>query len=257
MKIRTPEDITPEQAPHLEGREIIVHPAGLAKRSAAQKWGVRPLPKRFRRIKRELLITGTGRSGTTHLSHLMKHYEIPVEHEAVGRAGTSSHYFHTDSDWYPMQPWDRRGRKIHVGERLSDFEFKRVVLVVRAPLPCIGSMMGIFQVIDHEFLIDNGMMPTGRLSKLERCMWNYYAVNTKILAQKPDAVFHLEDLKRNWKKIAPLLGIGNPGAYPEDVGGHNRSSGFRRRVELTWEDLEKTNAALTSDIKKLARKLKY
>lgn len=235
----------------LKGRRIYVYEKRIALKTKAEKWGVAKLRGRPKNV--PLLISGTGRSGTTSMSVALMKSGIDVRHEQVGSAGTSTHFFHSDSDWYPFFPWNKGAA--HIGERKSDFVFEAQVHVVRDPLRCIGSMMTMFAGLDLEFLQDTGLIPmeVGMRPKLHWCMHTYYAVN-KAYQETADAVCKIEDTEKTWKCITKVLGssISWPGIAPQ-----RRGTGYKTPKKLSYRDLENEDRILTRNISSMARKYGY
>jgi len=162
----------------MKERKITVYPkTTYSLRSTCEKWGVK---KSRGHEKRLLLITGSGRSGTTYAAKTMQAVGLDIPHEKVGAHGTSSLFFLVDSDWYPMLPW-YPGRN-HVGERRSDFEFEYVVQIVRHPLKTIPSIGKIFNGLNYELFEEQGVIPKGIKNKMLRCAYMYYELN--MLAEK-------------------------------------------------------------------------
>lgn len=79
-----------------------------------------------------LLITGTGRSGTHYISHLMCAMGFDFPHERIGKDGTAS-WKHIVSGTFVNRKGDRRT------EICSD-GFVRILHVVRHPMKAISSM---------------------------------------------------------------------------------------------------------------------
>lgn len=231
-------------------RNINKYPLRATTGTTAEKWGV---AKRSKREKRLILISGTGRSGSKTMALWFKKNKIDVLHELTGEHGASTHFFHSDSKWYPMFPW-YNGRA-HVGERLSDYEFEYHYHIVRNPLTSIPSIAKIFGSIDFEFLEDLSMMPIGVKNKIEKCMWAYFAINKKYEEQtSAKRRVKLEELF----KIVPIIekdtGID---LVLDNMPHSNRGSGYRRSMPITSDDLKAVNFNLYSDIKRMAKRYGY
>src|SRR5210317_297718 len=130
--------------PYLKGRKIKLFEKDRAgRRSRALKHGVNKTAGK--KIRKNLLVIGSGRCGTTWLSQTLQAAGFDVKHECVGDHGTVSLFFQVDADWYPFVPWVAKepGRVAHVGERRSDFVFDHVVHLVRHPLEVAASMQSI------------------------------------------------------------------------------------------------------------------
>lgn len=79
-----------------------------------------------------LLITGTGRSGTHYLSHLMCAMGLDFPHERVGKHGTAS-WKHIVTGTFINRKGDRQTEICSEG-------FERILHVVRHPMKVISSM---------------------------------------------------------------------------------------------------------------------
>lgn len=80
------------------------------------------------KIKKELLITGCGRSGTKYISFVLRRIGLHVNHEHIGRDGIASWLMAVDSDRTPWGP----GR--------ANYCFQHVFHQVRDPLRAIPSI---------------------------------------------------------------------------------------------------------------------
>ena len=220
-----------------------------AKNSKAEKWGVKPRKKVENKF---LLIQGTGRSGTKFSSNLFKKIGLDIGHEKVGEHGTSTHFFHSDSDWYPYFPWMKGCA--HVGERLSDYYFEHSSHIVRNPLITIPSIQDIFGGIDFEFLEDNDMLEQGIKTKRLLCMHVYYNINKK-LEDQTDYVFQLEKYRESWPVLQTILGLEDV-PMPE-LPPANKGTGYRKSEATTWDELSSLDPILTKNLKKMSRRYGY
>ncbi len=224
-------------------------------RGSAECWGVRKLkgPK----IKKKLLVLGSGRSGTTFTAKALRVAAgLDVKHEKVGEHGTVSHYFVVDSDWYPMAPWKgwvEKG-KMHVGERRSDFDFEHVVHIVRDPCKVIPSMTKIFDSVTWYFYVYNGLVPAGIKNPVLRAMHLWLNHNRKA-AEQAHFSFQLERYQHAWPVLMDLLGIDAP--YPAHLKPSNRSSGFKKAEPLSYKELAAVDKKLAAEIRELAYSFGY
>ena len=221
-------------------------------RSKCEKMGVKK--RRGKPLKRLLLITGSGRSGTTYAAKTMQAIGLDVQHELTGADGTSSLFFLVDSEWYPALPW-YPGRN-HVGERRSDYEFQYVLHVVRHPLKTIPSIGKIFNGLNYELFEEQGVIPIGIKNKMLRCAWMYYGLN--LLAEKQATMrVQLERYEHSWPAIMRMLGMSRGTLFPRHVKPANRGTGFRASVPVTWEDLDALDPELAMNIRKMTRRYGY
>lgn len=234
-------------------RPIRVYQKNDGLRSSEEKWGVPKL--RSKRIKKKLLVLGSGRSGTMFTAKALTTVGINVLHEKVGEHGTVSHYFVTDSEWYPMAPWQERAGKKHVGERRSDFDFEHVVHIIRDPRKSIPSMTKIFGSVTWQFYIDNGIIPDGIKNPMLRAMYFWLAHNQRSVEQA-NLTFPLEGYEKNWPKFMEL--IGHKGVeYPAHLRPMNKTSGFKKYEPLTFEEMVAIDKNLGIAIRHFARGFGY
>lgn len=207
--------------------------AGL--RSAAEKHGVRATAKK---IHRHLLVTGTGRCGTTWLSRTLLATGLDVPHEHMGKHGTVSMYFQVDSPWYPFIPWAKPLEKIaHVGERRSDFNFNHVVHLVRHPLKVAASMRSIIGELTYEWAEFNNLLPVP---------WNYKPVivrnllywlaSTENCERQADQTIVLDNFSSmDWDEMLRHAGL--PRVEMPEIPPANKSSGFKKHEPPTWRQV--------------------
>lgn len=237
----------------VNGREIIVFPKeSHIMRSSEEKWGVRR--SKGARVKKRLLVLGSGRSGTMFTAKAMQTVGINVLHEKVGEHGTVSHYFVTDSDWYPMAPWQEKQLKKHVGERRSDFEFERTLHIVRDPRKSIPSMTKIFGSVTWQFYVDNGIIPDIRKNSMLRAM-HYWLAHNKLSEKQADLTFNLERYQQAWPAIMELLGENE--AYPAHLKPMNKTGGFRAYEPITFDQMIELDKDVGKQIRHLAKKYGY
>lgn len=94
-------------------------------------------------IKRQLLIIGTGRSGTLYTSRVFRAAGLDLQHERMGVFGCVSMYFVpfvTDCSIVN----DGQKQPIHDGEHRTDYEFAHIWHQVRDPLKTIDSLAKSF-----------------------------------------------------------------------------------------------------------------
>jgi hypothetical protein len=233
-------------------RAIKVYPkeAHLMK-STEEKWGVPKL--KGQRIKKKLLVLGTGRCGTMFTGRAMRTAGVNILHEKVGQDGTVSHYFVTDSDWYPMAPWQKKANKKHVGERRDDFDFEHIFHIVRNPMKAIPSMVKIFGSVTWDFYVQNGLLPEG-LHGLHRAAYLWLSHNMAAEAQA-HRTFQLERYREAWPMLMEELG--SDAAFPGHIKPMNKTGGFRAYEPIKLADLTAIDATLARNIAKLARHYGY
>lgn len=235
-----------------DSRKIIVFPKELHLRSTEEKWGVRK--RTSARIRKKLLVLGTGRCGTMFTAHAMRVAGVKLLHEKVGEDGTVSHYFVTDSDWYPMAPWQKKEQKKHVGERRDDFVFNNIFHIVRNPLRVIPSMTKIFGSVTWCFYEENGLIPTGIKDPILRAMHLWLNHNTEAMKQAT-ITFQVEKYEQVWPTLMKKLGMDVP--YPKHLKPMNKTGGFKAYVPLTVDDMIQRDPKLAAEIVQLAGTFGY
>lgn len=238
----------------LDGRQVFQFEKPAHIRGSANMYGVSK--RRGKKIKKRLLVLGSGRSGTTFTAKALQVAGVNVTHEKVGQDGTVSHYFVVDSDWYPMAPWKGwvEKEKMHVGERRSDFEFENVVHIVRDPRKVIPSMTKIFDSVTWEFYVRNGFIPEGLKKPVLRAMHLWLNHNTAA-AEQADLTFQLERYQHAWPALMELIGENVP--YPQYLKPSNKTSGFKKYEPLAWHQLLDIDRDLGRQIKTLANRYGY
>jgi len=189
------------------------------------------------------LILGTGRSGSTFLTHVFRQWGLDLGHEQVGELGTSSHFFHEDHHWYPYFPWE--DGKAHVGERLNDYIFRNKLHVIRDPLKCIPSIEKVLTSINWEFAEETGVIPALKMSKRERVMMYWLHLNRKMEAIC-DRTIRLEDIDVDLIEYLDDVGI-NHGVWP-DLPPKNKGTGFKKSDPITFDDLYEVDPTLAQEL---------
>jgi hypothetical protein len=226
---------------HLKQRQILWYPKKYVhKKMDEEKWGVFPLPTHKQgKVKRHVLVTGTGRSGTTYFSDLLTLLGLDVGHQRNGKDGCSGAEFSVDHDWYPWFPVYGGGDCANVGERRSDYTYKHVLHIVRHPLWCIPSLMRNYPAINPEFWADYGVMDPVVMdqSSTIRNAAMYYGIN-KAIDDSGQAEYRcqLEEIHNHWSTLTDILELGkvpDPG-----LGATNKATGWGQYEPLTWSELE-------------------
>lgn len=240
-KVETPlSQIRRRHYSDLKQREIYWRPKTYThKLMDEEKWGVARLPAEAPRVKRLVLYTGTGRSGTTWFGEAMKLIGLDVRHQANGEHGCSGAEFAIDADWYPWFPVYGGGDCANVGERRSDYDYAHVFHGVRHPLWAIPSLQKNYAAINAEFWVDAGVLgshvmdATGVVRNAEM----YYYINRAIDESKQaEYRFQIERVEQEWPRLMEMLGLeGTP--WP-NLGRVNKAVGWGQYEPLTWTGLE-------------------
>ncbi len=237
-----------------------IHPSSQPGEKSLPRWGVTKVKSK---TKRKVLITGTGRCGTDYISRLFVENGYDVPHERVGEYGSSSHWFITDSDWYPVLTFTP-GLKAHVGQRKDDFIFEKTIHLIREPLVTIKSITNIFRSDDYEFLEANNIVPPGinlkSKKRFYRGMLIYYYVNKFIRDTYPESLLvHIEKIETEINSISEFLNI--PKLNITSLKATNTSKrilGFRlSKDEVTFATLKAIDYSLAEKIWHLSKSLGY
>ena len=226
-----------------------------------EKWGVRPVKTV---LSKHLLVTGTGRCGTHFMSKALSKAGLDIPHERVGEHGTSSHFFATDSDWYPMFTHDD-DIKAHIGERKSDYRFRHIIHMVRDPLKCIHSINAVFRKPTYDFFVDNKIIPNSydpfeKRGKYWKAMLVYYFVNKYIEGKHKKAIrVRLEDISKVWSSL--MIDIDFPELplivdKPSNTGGSVMPF-FNTQKPITIEKLFETDYEIAEKVFELAVRYGY
>lgn len=211
------------------------------------------------KIKRELLVTGNMRTGTTWLTHALQCIGMDVMHECLGSDGSVSWPFALDWHWYCERPNNApKNRTHHIGEgRRSDYSFKHVVHLVRDPIKTIGSMVSIMPTIEQNWLAEQGIIDMEARPKLLRMMQAWHAINARVEAQT-DFRIKLERMQpdddRDWRRLMKLLDRRDP--LPT-LPPKNTSRGIFKAKTITWDDLLDTDQRLAGAIMKMGKRYGY
>lgn len=259
MKMEDRELVIPTNLPHLGGRKLNWYdlPNEALARSRAQIVGVAKSQRR-EPFERQIRVVGTGRCGSTWLSRALVAAGFDIPHECVGEHGTVSQFFHTDHFWYPFIPWatNHPGRKAHVGERLSDFTFRRTVHLVRHPLETEASMRSIYPQLFFYWLQDIGLLgvPYDHKPAFMRNLYAWECV-VELCERISHNTFTLpyvttEDGWATFLKFARLKTTPMPEVKPT-----NKSSGFKKHEPVDWKEVDKHDPDLCARLRGWAKKL--
>ena len=203
-------------------------------------------------IHRKILVTGSGRSGTTTMTSYLRDLDYNVDHENMGPDGTVSCYFFTDHTWYP------KGAQVdsHVDDgHLSLYTFDTIIHLVRDPLKQIRSQATLYSKNHKIWLDEIGLVPLELRPNLLHAAKHWLELNRTVekLTRKR---IRIEELytDEGWRKMSRWLG--NAGDQPKRRH-MNKATGYHKREPITWKDLETLDAGLTEQIKKLAGKYGY
>lgn len=245
----------------IKGRQIHWYPKMYVHKAMdEEKWGVDPMPKAKQgSVKRHVLVTGTGRSGTTYFSDLLTLLGLDVGHQRNGKDGCSGAEFSVDHYWYPWFPVYGGGDCANVGERRSDYDYAHVLHIVRHPLWCIPSLMRNYPAINPEFWADNGTMDPKAMdaSSIYRNAAMYYGINEVIHESgQAEYVCQLEKIHEHWDTLMDILDMhGTPDPVLPPT---NKAVGWGQYEPLTWNELENSvGSVLANSIRAQAKRYGY
>lgn len=209
-----------------------------------------------KRLRKKVLVTGCGRSGTKSVCRILNDYGLDVGHEHMRTDGTVSCMFFIDSDWYPDHPWAApKGLIAHQKERKSQFRFDVTLHQVRHPLKVISSVAAGYDRQHQDWLVYNGVIPEGVRPKLKRAMYIWLEVN-KRCEKISKFRYKVEDITtpKVWKVISSMLDID---ARPPKETIMNKGHGYTKGRVLRWEDIEEVDYDLSKKIRERANSYGY
>jgi hypothetical protein len=174
----------------------------------------------------KLIIIGCGRSGTTYIAKIFQSIGLDIKHEKMGVNGTSDWHLTTGS-------LDGKATILHQ---------------VRHPLKAIASM---FTAPLSTWKSINKYIPLTLKNILVDGMRYWYFWNL-IAESKACYTYRIENLKNEWDKLCGLIGIDEI-----SYGSVSVSTNSRMHGSITWEDMEKADAMLSTMIRRLSVKYGY
>lgn len=219
------------------------------------------------RQRRLLLINACARSGTKYIHKVWQSTQLDIGHEYVGRDGSVTHFFAVDAETHPVFPWESpKGRKAHVGEQRSDFEFDHIWHQVRHPLKCITSNSLVIPRNEWEWLaphigIDPKHPDTRFLSMVYWLKWN------QLCEAASHWTYRIEDIEQLWPHMRQLLKL-EAAPFPSNVSKTlNRPKRWAKPFvdreavksapDLTWSQLDEVDILVAGHIRELARHYGY
>lgn len=214
--------------------------------------------------KKRVVIIGTGRSGTSYTSKLLREIGIDVGHEALGKDGMSSWYLTTDFEAFDGLDWTEiESEPYLVGQQ------------IRHPLKTIPSLM-TFNKRSQDFIRRSGVHDVKPNSRFHEAMLHWYHWN-RMAFDRADFHWTLEGLN---PEILPILKEAGHAVDSDDLGqGMDQLSAtvnssktrvlslkraintspmvYLRRVrqayfpmKLEWKDLRAVDRQLADDIER-------
>lgn len=196
-------------------------------------------------MKRRVLVTGCGRSGTYFISETLKRAGVGADHEGLGSDGTVSWYF---APTFHAEGFPNRVHRDLIWPQQVSFE--TVLLQVRHPLKVIPSLRKALNHLDWSFVRSHISLST---KPLIREMEYWLRWNELALRRNPILVYQVERISENWDSICELLGIPSC-PLPKVPTNYNT----RGQCEvITWDYLKLADRGLAHKVQTLANQLGY
>ena len=209
-------------------------------------------------MRRKLLITGCGRSGTNYSAMVFRRAGADVQHEMVGAEGCSSWYFApVSSDMMPPPYLKHKGGKNRHADRIwrQDVQFDLRVHQVRHPLLVIRSVTQSFSKDDWRFIARHTGQSFAVRNPLLRSM-QYWLRWNLLAGRNTDCRIRVEDFEKEWPWLSEAAGV--PGAPMPDVSKRvNAHTGYRIPKQYSPGDMEALDPILFSRIERMAEEYGY
>ena len=195
-----------------------------------------------------ILVTGTGRSGTTYTTAVLKKLGIRVNHEKMGPDGTCSWRLPYNKPYYrvPVNRYPVSG--------LSGFT--HIFHQVRNPLDSIASMHTITKRSWEYICYTESKISMSAMndSLLLRCMkyWLYWNIQCYSISL---FTYRIESF--NFLDITNVLGVTPTDEQIQDAIEVDHDVNSREHEDITYNDLVCEDADMALDIKELAEKYGY
>ena len=185
-----------------------------------------------------ILITGSGRSGTTYMARALQRCGLDMPHERLGRDGTVSSLYCFDAPWYP-------GKK-HAVPRP---EFDVILHQAREPLASIASIQtGRSWDWTCQFL------PVGEDAPLlQRACYNWLVFNEEAERQAV-LTYRIEALEKVWPTLQRLIGFNAPYSVIADLP---RTINSRKHSDVTWGEVKEAAPEIYDAIRGAAGRYGY
>ncbi len=193
--------------------------------------------------KRNLLILGCARSGTTYITKVLKKSGLRIGHERMKRDGVCSWEMVVDT---PTVPW---------GEARNGCQFAHIFHQVRDPLKTISSVYYSEPARVWDFIGEHlpEIKPEDPL--LVKCAKYWYYWNLKAEAQA-EWTYRIEDIDHAWNELGSRLGKDLKKVALKKVPKNVNTR--KEHPTFTWKDLEEgLDPELYDKVRKLADKYGY
>lgn len=173
--------------------------------------------------RKECLIIGCGRSGTTLVSALLQSAGLDIPHEKSGSNG-SVNWFKTSLPKFYLK-----------------LRFKYLLHQTRNPLECMSSCQTIadknWQKISRYIPIDNNESLTLKCAKY----WYYW---NKMAERKADLRYRIEDIREELPALLEFVGLAPSSPADFDLLDKAVNSRKDRYQPIAWEQIETLDADL-------------
>jgi hypothetical protein len=173
---------------------------------------------------RELLVTGCARSGTGYISKLLTEAGYAIDHERIGKFGTSAWPMAIISDY---APW---------GPPATSANFKHIFHQVRHPVKVISSVYTSEPKRSWEYIMKYIPEIESKDSHVTKCAKYWYYWNLKASA-RAEWTYRVEAINSLWEEFEGRLGTKlDRTAFNRVSLTTNRRNGAHR--VFTWRDLK-------------------
>lgn len=196
------------------------------------------------KVKRLVLITGCGRSGTGYMKDFLKASGLDVRHEYMGADGSVSWLMAADVD---RAPW---------GPLSKDFHFKHVFHQIRDPLKVMQSFYDYPPRATWEWISD--VIPEIKLTDSDMTKVAKYWYYWNLMAEaKAEWSYRIEDFDKKYIEMGRRLGLRFDKKVLAGISKKNNSKGPVKTL-FTWSLLKaEIDPDLYEKICKLAERYGY
>lgn len=193
--------------------------------------------------RREILITGCARSGTTYITKVLKQCGYRVGHENRKKDGVCSWLMAVDTRHVP---W---------GQARNGYRFRHIFHQVRDPLKTISSLNATEPEVSFQFIQEHIPEIQKEDSRLTQCAKFWYYWN--LLAEsQAEWTYRIEALEEVWGEFERRLGKKLDKNILKAVPKTTNTRGSYS--ELTWEELKKElEPSFYQKLQELAKRYGY
>jgi len=199
---------------------------------------------------RDLLITGTGGTGTHTMTMMLRYSGVSVQHEDVGVEAAVAWPYAVDAEvqcrdmFCPGYPW---------GPEYMPQRFRHVFHQTRCPLKNIGALLTHSHKSFH-FISRLADQPLNRLSRLERAVRAYIAWNEHI---ETYAEYRYQVENVNLTEICALAGLADRYDCSRQAAFPRLKRNIRRHDTVTLEQIYDLNYNLGKKVRQIGLRYGY